>query len=192
MANALAPHVNRRAIMNRSPEARLAGRLFDCDKVVRPLLKESAEDFYVAVQPAWEWNSRYWEQRALLVAPDNLDQAISFAKHAVAIEQHPYPLTTLGKLLLKRMENATSSRDDCYAEAAACLNDAIDREHRFSRITIHPYMTLFAGTAKYLELGGRLTKKDKDRMDKHLDEAKFEFFGDLQLDSTIARLEHVL
>ena len=49
--------------MRRSPEARLAGRLFDADKVVKPLLDSDAEEFYVTVQKLWEWNSRYWEQR---------------------------------------------------------------------------------------------------------------------------------
>jgi hypothetical protein len=68
LAGALAPHVNRKAVMRRSPEARLAGRLFDADKVVKTLLGSSAEDFYVCVQKLWEWNSRYWEQRALLKA----------------------------------------------------------------------------------------------------------------------------
>jgi len=75
LALSLAPHVNRKAVMRRSPEARLAGRLFDSDKIVRPLLGAAAEDFYVSVQKQWEWNSRYWEQRALLQAEFRLEQS---------------------------------------------------------------------------------------------------------------------
>ena len=38
LATALAPYVNRKASQRRSPEWRLAGRLFDADKVVKPML----------------------------------------------------------------------------------------------------------------------------------------------------------
>ena len=90
--------------MRRSPEARLAGRLFDGDKIVKPLLDSAAEQFYVESQKLWEWNSRYWEQRALLKADSDLVTALRYAKQAVAIENHPFPLTTLAKLLLKTIE----------------------------------------------------------------------------------------
>lgn len=46
VAHGVAPHVNRLAIMRRSPEARLAGRLFDADKIARPLLGANAEQLY--------------------------------------------------------------------------------------------------------------------------------------------------
>lgn len=76
--------------MRRSPEARLAGRIFDADKIVKPLLGSAAEDFYVSVQKQWEWNSRYWEQRALLAADTDLHIALQYARYAVAIEFHPF------------------------------------------------------------------------------------------------------
>lgn len=97
LAGALAPYVNRKAVMKKSPEARLTGRLFDADKVVKPLLgPTNAEGFYISVREQWEWNSRYWEQRALLKAESDLATSIQFARHAVAIEHHSFPLTTLG------------------------------------------------------------------------------------------------
>lgn len=192
VASALAPHVNRTAIMKRSPEARLAGRLFDCDKVVKPLLRDGAEAFYVAVQTQWEWNSRYWEQRALLAADTDLEAAITYARHAVAIELHSYPLTTLGKVLLMEMENVPAKRDDAYAEAVTQLAKAIEREYKYSRVTIHPYATLLAGTAKYLELGGRPSPKQSETVGLYLAEAKIRFGGDVQFDGIIERLEGLL
>jgi hypothetical protein len=60
LANALAPRVNPRTITLRTPEARLAGRLFDYDQVTESLLGGLSERFYAAVEPAWQWNSRYW------------------------------------------------------------------------------------------------------------------------------------
>lgn len=192
IAAALAPHVNRTAIMRRSPEARLAGRLFDCDKVVRPLLGELAESFYLAMQSRWEWNSRYWEQRALLVADTDLEGAIKYARHAVAIELHSFPLTTLGKLLFREMEAVPSKRDDSYKEALKHLINAIEREYKYSRVTIHPYTALLSGTTKYLELGGTLIADQSVSVGRYVSEAKIRFGGDPQLDGAIERLEQLL
>jgi hypothetical protein len=78
LALALTPHVNRRAIMRRSPEARLAGRLFDSDKIVRPFLGDAAEGFYISVQREWEWNF------ALLGATGTFTGGIGFVQgHSV-------------------------------------------------------------------------------------------------------------
>ena len=46
LGNALAPFVNRRTIIEKTPEAILAGRLFNADKIVRPLLSDKSEKFY--------------------------------------------------------------------------------------------------------------------------------------------------
>lgn len=192
VSTALAPHVNRRAIMRRSPEARLSGRLFDCDKVVKPLLGDTAERFYIEIQPQWEWNSRYWEQRALITAETDIDTAIAYARHAVAIELHSYPLTTLGKILLTQMESVPAKREVAYSEAITQLIKAIEREYRRSRISIHPYATLLSGTSKYLELGGALTPEQSNNIVTYLEEARIRFCGDAQMNSIIQRLDGLL
>ncbi|MBX9695353.1 MAG: SIR2 family protein, partial [Cyanobacteria bacterium] len=66
LAEELGPWVNRETIIARAPEARLSGRLFDFDSVVSKFLGSNAKEFYDRVKPSWEWNSRYWEQVALL------------------------------------------------------------------------------------------------------------------------------
>lgn len=107
IAKGLAPHVNRTAIMRRTPEARLSQRLLDGDKIVKPMLGSRANRLYEVCSKDWEWNSRFWEQRALLLSETDLPTALQYARHAVAIELHPFSLTTLSKLsklLFKQME----------------------------------------------------------------------------------------
>jgi tetratricopeptide (TPR) repeat protein len=187
LSRAIAPHVNRKAIMRRSPESRLAGRLFDFDTVVKPLLEEQAEEFYLSVQKQWEWNSRYWEQRALLIADRDLDTALRYARHAVAIEEHPFPLTTLSKLILKSME-IRENRDRAYGEAFDYLTKAIEIEARRQRIRVHPFATLLSGTARYLELGGELSLEQGGRIDSYAEEAETRFANDPAIGAALRRL----
>lgn len=48
LANALSPYVNRRATIDRTPEAKLAARLFSAEQVVRPFLGAHADVFFCA------------------------------------------------------------------------------------------------------------------------------------------------
>jgi SIR2-like domain len=191
IASALVPHVNRRAIMRRSPEARLAGRLFDADKVVKPLLGSAAENFFVSVQKEWEWNSRYWEQRALLAAETDLNTAVQYARHAVAIESHSFPLTTLGKVLLMVMEKTPAERASVFAEAFEKLAEAITSEVARSRISVHPYATLITGAARYLEFGEQLTPDQRDRLLGFRIEARNLFPNDMMINNALQRLRNI-
>ncbi len=191
LAASLAPLVNRQAIMRRTAEARLAGRLFDVDTVITPLLGPLAEDFFVRVQQDWQWNSRYWEQRALLVLETDLESAVRYARHAVAIESHPFPLTTLGKVLLRRMESSTRPDAD-FSEAFDVLTRAIRSEVHRSRVTIHPYSTLFAGIVRYMELEGPINGPMRQRIEQLMADAQDEFYRDAQLRDQIARVDMLL
>jgi len=81
LAGVLAPYVNRAAIVRRSSEALIARRLFDADRIVKPFLQNRAELFYAEVQQQWRWNSRYWEQCALLAADSDMDIANDRQEH---------------------------------------------------------------------------------------------------------------
>jgi hypothetical protein len=189
LATVIAPHVNRKAVMKRTPEARLAGRLFDSDKIVRPFLgNESAEKFYNVIQSRWQWNSRYWEQRALLAADNDLHRAIQYARHAVANERHPFPLTTLGKILLMNMKNQSANRNKLFSDAFMALNEAIEMEASNYRISAHPYATILSGTVNYLDLGGELTISQKRKISEYRNEAAYRF----RTDTTIATLAQQL
>jgi len=193
LANGLAPRVNRKAITMKTPEAKLAGRLFDGDKIVRPLLDAEAESFYVSAKSAWEWNSRYWEQRALLIVDRDIRTALQYARHAVAIEEHSLPLTTLGKVLLRSLDSAGPvEKQHVFDEAFSILNKAISKEADNARVTIHPFVTLLTGAARYIERGGSLTLEQRDNIDQHLDEARHRFGGDRGLLLIVERLDQLL
>lgn len=163
LAKALAPYVNRRTAIDRTPEARLAARLFNAERVTRPLLGQLAGDFYVSTRESWEWNSRYWEQRALFTQATDIDAAIQFARHAVAIEAHPYPWTTLASLLAKKMEATSVGVEALYTEIFDLLNKVLRQESARSwRPTPHPYWALFHATNVYLEKSGRLPPRKRE------------------------------
>ena len=160
LAIALAPYVNRKTMIDRTPEARLAGRLFNAERVVKPLLKDQASVFYQLTQESWQWNSRYWEQRAILTQSTDLDGAIQYARHAVAIEEHPYPKTTLASLLVKKLSSLRIPDDTVYEELCELLKSALHEEAtRGWRPTPHPYSVLFHGTTIHLKNGARLNQK---------------------------------
>lgn len=193
IAAGLAPHVNRAAIRMRTPEARLAGRLLDADKIVKPLLGARAHQLYEWCNKDWAWNSRYWEQRALLAADSDLTTALQYARHAVAIELHPFTLTTLGKLLFRQMEQLDpGAQKSVFDEAFEKLTNAIEREGYRSRITVHPFTTLLGGTARYVELGGLLAPAQKERLNAHMGDAEYYFGRDPLVQKWLSRLDSLM
>ena len=193
LGNAIAPRVNRKSISQRSPEARLAGRLFDFDDVVEFFLAGKAQVFYELTQDAWQWNSRYWEQVAQLhlgqyhkqvgtaKGRESLARAIQHARHAVSIETHPYPLTTLAQTLIARMMSVSVVDKSAYFEALEKLSLAISIERKRSRMAVQPFVTLFRGTRQFLENGGQLSGDDAVRLRNLIREAQKEFPRDREV-----------
>ena len=143
LSMALAPYVNRRTVIEQTPEARLAGRLFNAERVVRPLLKEHSAEFFHLSRESWQWNSRYWEQRALLTQTSDIDTAVQYGRHAVAIEAHPFPWTTLASLLIRKLNSAPQQRDALFEEILDILTKVFKFEDgRNWRSTPHPYSAL--------------------------------------------------
>ena len=190
LSQGIASRVNRRTIMDRVPEARLAGRLFDYEDVIRRFLgEEGAQEFYAKSRELWKWNSRYWEQVSLynlsLFYSTNdqnyMHNAVQHAKHAVSIERHPYPLTTLGKVLAARMQirgvNVTAS----YADAHNALLKAIGVERRWGWIAGHAYVTLFGSAIKYLDMRYVLTGRQTRELIDLLSEVHSKFPRDVDL-----------
>lgn len=176
LALALAPYVNRRAIVRRTPEARLSGRLFSAEGVVKPLLGDHSESFFVAVKDRWEWNSRYWEQRALLLQETDLPQAIQFARHAVAIEDHPFPKTTLASLLTRELEGEGVPTAEKLEMITGLLDDALKGEQRRGwRPTPHPYAVLFRAIEISLRKGVSPSHRSRERALGHAEKCR-QFF----------------
>lgn len=201
LAKSVAPRVNRQAIRRRSPEARLAGRLFDFDEVTEKFLGANSIKFYSAVQEDWKWNSRYWEQVALLHLStfqtqkpgadgwEQLDLAVRYARHAVVIEKHPLTLTTLGKVLLAQMLAPGVSAPGAFKEAFDRLDEAIGLEKAWLRSNAQPYVTLFRGVRDYLSMNLELTPRQVQKLNDHAGYARGVFAADQELGRIIDEAE---
>lgn len=134
----------------------------------------------------------YWEQRALFTADLDLDMALQYARHAVAIERHPFSLTTLGKLLLMQMEIKPDIRDTAFHEAFDRLQSAIRSEADSARVTLHPFLTLFTGTSRYIDLGGTILTSELSPLRTYLLDAPTRFRGDPMIENARIRLDEQL
>ena len=202
LAAAIAPRVNRRALGSGTACVRIASRLFDYDEVVKPLLGLAmAGEFYDATKRAWEWNSRYWHQRA----QHRLDQAstaedpvakrehariaVQHARFAKRIEpHHQFTLTTIGRTLFGRMRvlNAVTAAD--LAEALTALSEAISIERSTGRSTVHPFVILFAGLTHAIGMGAVLSPEQRSVVRSHLDRAVETFPRDRDIREHVVRL----
>ena len=148
----LSYYVTRQTIKSRTAEARLVARLFDIDNVMKSLFGDAIEETLESVQEKWEWNSRYWEQRALAIIGTNLDKALLHAQQAVAIERHPNTLTTLSKVQFRIMETVS---DDLFVKkfevAAKSALEAMNLETKRNYHSIQPLIVLKNGLTKYAE-----------------------------------------
>jgi hypothetical protein len=163
LANAIEPLVTRHTIKQRTAEARLAGRLFDADGLMPDLVKDRFDRFFELTNDKWRWNSRYWEQRALWVGSSNRPLSIQHARHAVSIERHPFPLTTLAQVLFAA--SAESEPFDAYffGEALDLIEETMKIEANWERgRTRASYRALLEGVSGYLDAGGQMNQKQKD------------------------------
>lgn len=206
LATAIAPRVNLRTMTAGEPSARIASRLFDYDEVVKPLLgREVSGDFYDATKRAWDWNSRYWHQRAQhrmdLAAAENdparrrehADIAVQHARFAGTIEpRHQFTKTTLGRMLFGRMEVLGAGNVADLAEAIIALGDAIaiERDHR--RSTVHPFMTLFTGVTRAVEMGAVLSPDQRQVIRTQIEKAVDGFPRDTELREKAGKLRNLL
>lgn len=159
LAKALAPYVNRLTIRRRTTEARLAGRLLDFDDTIEHFLAAKAEQFYNDIHDEWAWNSRYWEQRALLELQREPLAALGLAQTAVGIEDHPLPLTTLGKVQLALAKKFGTVEDTrrFLKDGIQTLDRAIHRSQEMLRRDGYPFDVAIRGGLGALE---RLAKEE--------------------------------
>ncbi|MEC9433448.1 MAG: SIR2 family protein [Pseudomonadota bacterium] len=173
LATALAPRVNIGAIRRRSPDALLLGRLMDYDNNIKRLIDQHAEEFYARLKPLCEWNARYWEQMSLLKldrflsSPDDsflLQESVQHARAATSIEQHPFSLTTLAKVLLQAMDRSPSNRDQYFSEAWTHLVIADEKESRWPGRGATLFVVCFDGVIRYLDGGGQLSGEQNEKL----------------------------
>lgn len=186
LANNSGKMVNRTAIRKRSPESQMTGRLLDYDKVVKRFLGEDrALEFYEEIKDVWDWNSRYWEQVALLKLERArthfrdkdetkfyLDQAERHARFALRIEDHPLSLTTLAKILFSSMEYNPREISNKFDEAWKSAITAIEREKKWNRVTPTSFTVALTGAQSFMKLGGTLSTNRTDDLIMLKDEVK--------------------
>jgi hypothetical protein len=155
IAIALQPYANRKTIQQGLPESRLAAALFNYNDFVGRRMRGSALRFYDTIAKDWQWNSRYWEQRAIcLVDLGDLDSARSCAETAVGIEPHPHSLTTLARVLFRVAEHGKYADETKTVDVA--LRYCTDAVHSGrGRVEIHPYDVGIRGASKFVEHASR-------------------------------------
>lgn len=146
IAAAMAPHVSPAAISAGTVHYRTSRalmtvqnlkRLFDGD--IQTVL-----DWYETVESEFDWNARYWEQRALAAAEFGLfEPAYSWAREAVTRHEDSFTLNTVGTVLMQRAASEASRErwpTDSFELAEAALAEARDMEGAVSE---YPYETFF-------------------------------------------------
>jgi hypothetical protein len=173
LAISLSPMVNRQQIRARSPASKLAGGLLDFDRVVKRFIDQYAERFYDEIKSNWDWNARYWEQRALLcldrflVSKDDrgkLAEAIQNARYAFSIEQHPLSLTTLAKMLFAAVDMELDQQGEIFREGWILINESINIESRWTNIRSTVFVVCFKGVLSFVRNGGLLDGEQAERL----------------------------
>lgn len=150
IARQLSPLVVPQTIARRTYAYRILRELMDCDVVYKDF-KMSADQWYSDLLPMMGWNSRYWEQRALLAAKLKQDEtAYSYAKKAVSIQSRDaFPHTTLGKICMQiSIHRIDDVGIDRFWEGEKELDTsrilALERSNEWE----HPYVTFFTYATK--------------------------------------------
>ena len=148
---ALAPHVDIRAITRGTLPYRLVRRLMDQETVMRLIGPQKGRELYGTMQAAYDWNGRYWDQRALFESElGNHAEARSYAEHSLQLHRHPFALNTLGTVLGRiALEHGDIST---LREATKSLEDA--RDERRWEASDHPYVTFFTTMIRFGEKWG--------------------------------------
>ena len=162
LAKSFAPYVNRETIKLQTPEARASRRLLNFEDAINRFIVDDVDEFYSVIQAEWDWNSRYWEQRALGILRFDMDRSLRYARHAVSIEEHPFTLNTLATILHEHMKNDSENAELYFTEIIQILNNAITIEDRRSRVTVYPLTTLLTSTQTFLRQGNNIDNINKN------------------------------
>jgi hypothetical protein len=154
IAKALAPHISPAAISAGTLHYRMARALMGA-ATLRNLFKDDVQmvlDWYESVQLEYDWNARYWEQRALAASEFGLfEPAYSWAREAVARHEDAYTLNTVGTVLMRRaLSEATEEYwpTITFEMAETSLAEARELEGSNSE---YPYETFFRHVGRLVE-----------------------------------------
>ena len=159
IAEALSPHVSPSAIASSTVEYRIARSLMGNAFVMKLATPQDGLDFYAALEPAYDWNARFWEQRALAAADlGRYEEAFSWAKQGVGRRADSYTLNTVGVVLMRRALNEASSNfwpAESFETAERALAEARDLEGSQAE---YPYEAFFNYVPRLLR---KVSKRDR-------------------------------
>lgn len=148
---AISPIVNIEAIRSRSYAFRICKVLMERRSVYATLggNVDKARAWYDSVEPHFGWNSRFWEQRALLeLEAHSYSAAYSFARVAVDKERHAFPLTTFGTVCMiiagHKSQESVAEAFEIYREGEAALQNALSIGRSHPETLLHPVSTFFS------------------------------------------------
>ena len=146
LAMALAPHIDRNSLRSLPRPYRLLRRLLNHGTVSRHLGDRLGRQFYDQISDPYDWNSRFWEQRALFESSlGNHAQARSYAEFSLHRLEHPFGFNTLGTVLGRFAIQIGDS--SMLHEAVRNLEHA--RELRRLEGSEHPYVTFFTTMIRF-------------------------------------------
>lgn len=163
MSNIISSRVNRDAIRQRTPEAKLAAGLMDFDRTIKIFCNDDANFIYSQIEGNWGWNSRYWEQLSLMkldrffASKDDLlilREAIQNAKFAYGIEKHPLSLTTLAKALFAALDAKVLNKEAIFSEGWNLIYEAIQIERNWKRVKAAAFIIALKGVNSFIRNGG--------------------------------------
>lgn len=160
----LSPHISISAIQQKTLYYRIIKELMDERIILDRLDHELAHRFYADLRPYYDWDARYWEQRALAESRmGHLQPAMSYAETAVDRNRDTFTLNTLGTILLRTASSldysGAAGTRDLYWKGVDSLHESLDVGHG---LFPHPYTTFFTHTLSYVQLHFKNQEIDRD------------------------------
>ena len=151
LAKALAPHVDEQAMRAGTGEYRIIRFLMDQATVTWLVGRENARSWYESLREYYDWNGRYWDQRALLESEfGEHETARSYAERSIQVHRHSFGYNTLGTVLL-RMAIIRGSPESLL-EGIKNLETARSFQNWGERA--HPFVTFFTSLLRFSETWG--------------------------------------
>ena len=151
LAQALAPHIDERSMRDGTREYRIARDLMNHEIVIRTCGQEEGRSWYERLRPYYDWNGRYWDQRALFESRfEQHETARSYAERSVQVHPHPFGYNTLGTVLLRMaiQQGSVASLNE------GAKNLGLSKVFRAWGRREHPYTGFFTSLLRYAESWG--------------------------------------
>jgi SIR2-like domain len=149
----VAPHVSIASISASTIHYRIARALMGHD-ILADLLKNDSDavlDWYEKLQPEFDWNARFWEQRALAAADALMfEPAFSWAREAVDRRRDSLTLNTVGAVLMRRAVDE-ARRGRWPAETYELAELALREARMFKDANEYPYDTFLVYTLRLVQ-----------------------------------------